>query len=126
MNKEINQLNSMGTWELTELPADRKPIKCKWVLKLKRDHTGAIMQYKGQLVAKGFSQVPGIDFNDTFAPVVRLETFRLLMALAARYQLEIHVMDVVGAYLNGKITETIYMEQPPGYADGTNRVCKLN
>lgn len=122
MNKEIQQLLSTGTWKLTELPANHKPIKCKWTYKLKRDHTGAITRYKARLVAKGFSQVPGIDFTDTFAPVVRLETFHLLMALAARYQLDIHVMDVIGAYLNGELNETIYMEQPPGYEDGTNRV----
>jgi hypothetical protein len=76
-------------------------------------------------VAKGFSQIPGVDFTDTFAPVVRLETFRTLMAIAARYRLNIHTMDVVGAYLNGKLDEIIYMEQPHGYEDGTNKVCKL-
>jgi len=120
MNKEIQQLGSTGTWELTELPADRKPVKCKWTFKLKHDYTGAISRYKARLVAKGFSQIPGIDFTETFAPVVCLETFRLLMAIAARYQLEIHVMDVIGAYLNGELSETIYMQQPPGYEDGTN------
>jgi len=125
MDKEITQLENTGTWELTELPADRKPIKYKWVLKVKRDHTGAITHYKGRLVAKGFSQIPGIDFIETFAPVVRLETFRTLIAIAACYKLDIHTMDVVGAYLNGELNETIYIEQPPGYEDRTNHVYRL-
>ena len=70
MDKKITQLKNTGTWELTELLADHKPIKCKWVLKVKRDHTSAITHYKGYLVTKGFSQIPGIDFTETFAPVV--------------------------------------------------------
>jgi len=70
MDKEITQLENTGIWELTELPADRKPIKCKWVLKVKQDHTSVITHYKGRLIAKGFSQIPGIDFTETFAPVV--------------------------------------------------------
>ena len=89
MDKEITQLENTSTWELTELLADHKPIKCKWVLKVKRDHTGAITHYKVHLVAKGFSQIPGIDFTETFAPVVRLETFWTLIGhccpLQARY-----------------------------------------
>jgi len=126
MDKEITQLENTSTWELTELPADRKPIKCKWVLKVKRDHTGAITCYKGRLVTKGFSQIPSIDFTETFAPVVQLETFWTLIAIAARYKLDIHTMDIVGAYLNGKLNKTIYMEQPPGYEDGTNHVYRLH
>ena len=125
MDKEITQLENTGTWELTKLPADRKPIKCKWVLKVKRDHTGAITRYKGRLVAEGFSQIPGIDFTETFIPVVWLETFRTLMAIATCYKLNIHTMDVVRAYLNGELNETIYMEQPPGYKDRTNHVYRL-
>jgi len=125
MDKEITQLENTGTWELTELPADCKPIKCKWVLKVKRDHTSAITCYKGHLVAKGFFQISGIDFTKTFAPVVRLETFRTLMAIAACYKLDIHTMDIVGAYLNGKLNEMIYMEQLLGYEDGTNHVYRL-
>src|ERR1700678_325015 len=79
---------------------------------------GKIVKHKARLVAKGFSQIPGIDFVETFAPVMRLETFRLLMALATKLGLIIHVVDVVGAYLNGTLQETIYMEQPPDYDDG--------
>jgi len=70
MDKEITQLENTGTWKLTKLPVDRKPIKCKWVLKVKWDHTSAITRYKNRLVTKEFSQIPGIDFTETFAPVV--------------------------------------------------------
>jgi hypothetical protein len=83
------------------------------------------MKHKARLVAKGFSQIPGIDFVETFAPVMRLETFRLLMALATRLGLLIHVVDIVGAYLNGTLQETIYMEQPPDYDDRTGQVSLL-
>jgi len=126
MDKEITQLENTGTWKLTELPADCKPIKCKWVLKVKWDHTGAITHYKGHLVTKGFSQIPGIDFTETFAPVVWLQTFQTLIAIVACYKLDIHTMDVVGAYLNSKLNETIYIEQPLGYEDRTNHVYRLH
>jgi len=110
MDKKINQLENTGIWELIKLPADHKPIKCKWVLKVKQDYTSAITHYKGCLVAKGFSQIFSIDFTKNFAPVVQLETFWTLIAIAVCYKLDIHTMDVVGAYLNSELNETIYME----------------
>jgi hypothetical protein len=125
MDDEIQQLETLGTYAKTELPNDRVPIACKWVYRLKRDHTGKIMRYKARLVAKGFSQIPGLDFSETFAPVMRLDTLRLLLALAAMYGMVIHIVDIVGAYLNGDLDEIIYMKQPPGYEDGTHLVCKL-
>src|ERR1700678_695283 len=110
---------------MVDLPPNRKAITSKWVFCIKRDHNGKIVKHKARLVAKGFSQIPGIDFVETFAPVMRLETFRLLMALATKLGLLIHVVDVVGACLNGTLQETIYMEQPPDYDDGTGRVSLL-
>src|SRR5271168_5155058 len=77
---------------MVDLPHDRKAIASKWVFRLKRDHNGKIVKHKARLVAKGFSQIPGIDFVETFAPVMRLETFRLLMALATKLGLIIHVV----------------------------------
>ena len=84
-----------------------------------------ITKHKARLVAKGCSQIPGIDFVETFAPVMRLETFRLLIALTTKLELVIHVVDVVGAYLNGTLDEVIFMMQPPEYDNGTGRVWQL-
>jgi hypothetical protein len=126
MDEEMAQLQHLGTYSLSPLPKDRTAVSCKWVFRVKRDQHGIITRYKARLVAKGFSQIPGIDFDETFAPVVRMETIRLLLALAARYQLEIHVVDVIGAYLNGKLDEEIYMQQPELYHDGTTHVWRLN
>ncbi|TFY74079.1 hypothetical protein EWM64_g9934 [Hericium alpestre] len=85
----------------------------KWVFKIKRDAAGAISKYKARLVAQGFSQIPGIDFTDTFAPVAKLSSVRLVAALAARFNYKLHQMDVKNAYLNGDLEEEIYMKQPP-------------
>jgi len=71
------------------------------------------------------TQIPGVDFLQTYAPTIRLETFRFIIALAARYKLQVHGMDVIAAYLNGKLDEEVYMKQPPGFDDSIGRVCKL-
>lgn len=83
------------------------------------------MRHKSRLVAQGFTQIPGLDYFETFAPVIRLETLRLLLAIAAQFDLKAHVVDIVGAYLNGKLKEEIYMKLPPGYNDGSGDVWKL-
>jgi hypothetical protein len=126
MNNEIEQLYKLGTFSLAALPKDRTAIACKWVFRVKRDATGEIIRHKARLVAKGFSQIPGIDYEETFAPVVRIETIRLLLALAARYNLDVHVVDVIGAYLNGKLDEELYMQQPELFCDGTTKVWRLH
>ena len=125
MDDEIEQLQKLGTYTSTKLPADRKAIACKWVYRLKKDSEGNIVRYKARLVAKGFSQIPGIDFDETFAPVMRLDTLQLLLALSISLKLKVHVVDVVGAYLNAHLKETIYMQQIPGYEDGTDNVLQL-
>ncbi|GBE89144.1 hypothetical protein SCP_1501500 [Sparassis crispa] len=122
---ELNQLQGMKTWELVEPPKDRKPVGNKWVLVKKTNKEGEIIKYKARLVAKGYSQIPGMDYTETFAPVVRLETIRAILGLAAILDWEIGQMDVKGAYLNGTLKEEVYMRQPEGYSDGTYRVCKL-
>ena len=125
MDEEIKQLHNLGTYTITKLPEDRKAIACKWVYRLKKDSEGNIVRYKARVVAKGFSQIPGIDFDETFAPVMRLDTLRLLLALSVSLHLKIHVVDVVGAYLNAHLKETIYMKQIPDYENGTNNVLQL-
>ena len=89
----------------------------------KYDKLGILTKYKARLVAKGYSQIPGMDYIDVFSPVVCLETIRALLALATNQDWEIHQMDVKGTYINGTLKEEIYMAQPDGYTDGTNKAC---
>lgn len=125
MDVEYNSLIENGTWILDEAPKDRKIVKCKWVFTTKRDSDGKILRYKARLVAKGFSQESGIDYGETFSPVVRYSSIRLLLALATKFGLNIRQMDAITAFLNGVLTEEIWMEQPEGYGDGTSKCCKL-
>ncbi len=125
MDREIAQLERLGTFELVTCPPGRKPIGCKWVFRLKRDILGEILKYKARLVAQGFAQIFGLDFTETFAPVVRLETLRILIALGVILGLDIQVADFVGAYLNGHLQEEIYMRQPPMYDNGRGQVWRL-
>lgn len=122
MDTEIRQLQKLGTYGLTTLPQDRKAIGCRWVYNIKCDANGNILKYKARLVAQGFSQIPGQDFRHTYSPVMRIESFRALVAYAVQNNYVIQQVDVVGAYLNGTLTEEIYMKQPPGYDDGSGRV----
>jgi Reverse transcriptase (RNA-dependent DNA polymerase) len=119
---EIDALHKNDTWELTNLPPGHKSIKSKWVFKLKADG-----RYCARLVAKGFTQIPGIDYDETFSPVARFESLWLLLALAALEDWEIQQMDVKSAFLNGVLDEEIYMEQPLGFiTPGTEtKVCCL-
>jgi len=125
IHTELKQHQQRKTWELTNIPPKRKPIKNKWVFVRKYDREGIVTKFKARLVAKGYSQIPGLDYFDTYSPVVRLETVRALLALATVEDWEIQQMDVKGAYLNGTLKEEIYMNQPDGYTDGTKRVCRL-
>jgi hypothetical protein len=122
---ELDQLTRMGTWQLTEKPSDAIPIANKWVLTKKFNKAGELVKYKARLVAKGYAQRPGQDYNETFSPVVRLETIRAILSLVPTHNLKVQQMDVKGAYLNGKLQEHVYMRQPDGYSDGTDRVCQL-
>jgi hypothetical protein len=131
MKNEFNSLKKNKTWEIVDRPSDRKVIGCKWVLKTKLNSDGTIARRKARLVAKGYAQLPGIDFQETFAPVSRLCSVRLIMAIAAQYNLIVHQLDFVTAYLNGDIDEEIYMELPEGINEigeevvFKNKVCLL-
>lgn len=109
-------LESHGTWRLEEPPSGTNVVGCRWVFVVKRDASGAINRYRARLVAQGFSQIPGVDFFDTYAPVAKLASARTVLAFAARYDFEIHQVDVKSAYLNGEFeeNEVIYMRLPPG------------
>lgn len=126
MDEEIKSHQTNGTWTLVKLPAGKNTIKAKWVFKEKRDAQGNIVRYKARLVAKGYSQRYGIDYMETFSPVVRYTSIRVLIAIAVEKEMKIHQMDAVTAFLQGDLDEEIYMAQPEMYDDGTDRVCKLN
>ena len=127
MTSEMKSLEENDVWELVQLPEGRKALGSKWVYKVKTDENGSIERYKARLVAQGFSQKYGTDYDQTFCPVVRLESFRTLVALSVQHGLKIHQIDVTTAFLNGELEEEVYMKQPPGFsAEGQeNLVCKL-
>ena len=127
MDAEMEALQKNHTWDLCSLPYDRKAIGCRWVFVIKYKATGEIDRYKARLVAKGYSQQPGVDFEETFAPVAKLQSIRVVLALAVQENFEIHQMDVKTAFLNGDLDEEIYMVQPPGYVSMFKKeVCRLN
>ncbi len=128
MEEELASFAENNVWDLCELPPERKAVGLKWVYKLKRDEEGKVQRYKARLVAQGFSQRPGVDFGETYAPVARYETMRAVLAIACHQDLDLHQMDVKTAFLNGELQETIYVKQPKGFAikGQEDKVYKLN
>src|SRR5690606_18612045 len=114
-------------FKLEPLPAGRKAIGACWLFKVKRLANSMIDRFKAQWVGKGYSQRPGIDFNETFSPIVRIENLQLLLAIATALDLKIHQMDVDTTFLNTKLTEEVYIEQPEGFVDPNklHHVCRL-
>jgi hypothetical protein len=117
ISEEIKTLEDSGTWELVDAPPGTNIIGSKWVFHLKHNATSHIVHYKARLVAQGFSQVEGVDYFDTYAPVAKLASLHTILALTTHLDLELHQVDIKGAYLNGVLTddEVIYMHQLPGY-----------
>jgi hypothetical protein len=114
MESEIKTIESKGTWIEASSPEGRKAVGCKWVFKVNTDADGNVVKYTSRLVAQGFSQVPGVDYAETFAPVSRTTSLRLLLTIAAANDLEVRQADVEGAYLNGKLDVELYMAYPEG------------
>ncbi|KAI3730786.1 hypothetical protein L1987_61963 [Smallanthus sonchifolius] len=126
MNDEMMALNRNDTWDLVELPKNRKTIGCKWVYKIKYKSTGEIDRYKARLVAKGFSQREGIDFDETFSPVVKMVTVRCVLAIAVQNSWPLYQLDINNAFLYGELKEDVYMSLPEGYfSKNESKVCKL-
>ncbi|KAJ9540760.1 hypothetical protein OSB04_027266 [Centaurea solstitialis] len=127
MKAEMQSMYDNQVWELTDLPQHCRAVGRKWVFKKKTDMDGNVHTFKARLVAKGFTQTHGIDYDETFSPVAMLKSIRILMAISAYFNYEIWQMDVKTAFLNGKLTEDVYMEQPEGFIDpkNPNKVCKL-
>lgn len=126
IDDEMKSLKLNGTWELCELPMDRKAIGCKWTFKAKTDASGNVVRFKARLVAQGFLQKFGTDYDQVFAPVAKQTTFRTLLAIAAKENLIVRHIDAKTAFLNGELKEIIFMKQPPGFEEGgPHLVCRL-
>ena len=128
MIKEYNLLVDNKTWQLCELPAHKKSLGGRWVFALKKDENGEIGKYKARYVAKGFNQIFGSDYLETFAPTTTMSSIRMLLALATHFHCEVFQFDVNSAYLNADLEGDVYVEQRPGFeipGKGSKLVCKL-
>nr|KYP64079.1 Retrovirus-related Pol polyprotein from transposon TNT 1-94 [Cajanus cajan] len=115
MKEELQMIEKNDTWELVDRPQHKNPIGFKWVYRTKLNADGSINKHKARLVVKGYAQVPGVDFSETFAPVAHLDTIRLLLALTAHKGWRVYHLDVKSAFLNGYLEEEIFLEQPEGF-----------
>jgi hypothetical protein len=127
MQEELNNFKRNEIWHLVPRP-NQNVVGTKWVFRNKQDEHGVVTRNKARLVAKGYSQVKGLDFNETYAPVARLESIRILFAYVTYHGFKLYQMDVKSAFLNGPIKEEVYVEQPPGFEDSEypNHVYKLS
>ncbi|KAH9752991.1 retrovirus-related pol polyprotein from transposon RE1 [Citrus sinensis] len=128
MKAEYNALISNGTWTLVPRTENHKLIGNKWVFRIKTNTDGSVEKYKARLVAKGFQQIEGVNYFETFSPVVKSATVRVILSLAVMNQWQIRQVDVNNAFLNGDLTEEVYMRQPEGFVDPQrpDSVCKLH
>lgn len=117
MEEELNQFKRHDVWYLTERPSDKNVIGTKWIFKNKVDEHGTITRNKARLVVKGYAQIEWIDFEETFAPVARLESIRILLSIACYLKFKLYQMDVKRAFLNGALQEEVFVEQPQGFED---------
>ncbi|GJS75170.1 retrovirus-related pol polyprotein from transposon TNT 1-94 [Tanacetum coccineum] len=117
MQEELNQFIANDVWELVPQPKNMTIIGTKWVFRNKLDENGVVSRNKARLVAQGYNQQEGIDYDETYAPVARLESIRILLAYACALDFKLFQMDVKSAFLNGFINEEVYVAQPPGFID---------
>ena len=127
MIEELEAFANNKTWELVSLPPGKKAVGCKWVFTVKQSPEGRIERYKTRLVAKGYSQTYGIDYDETFAPVAKMSTVQTLVSLAANEGWKLHQLDVKNAFLHGDLVEEVYMEVPQrfGTKQTVGKVCRL-
>ena len=116
MKEELNALHKTRTWDLVDLPSRKSAICCKWVYKIKTRSDGTVDRYKARLVTRGFTQEYEIDYEETFAPVARLSSIRTLIAISEARKWPLFHMDVKNTFLNGELSEEVYMKLPPGYS----------
>ena len=117
MHEELHQFFRNDVWELVSIPKDVNVIGTKLIYKNKFDEHGTVIRNKSRLVAQGYTQVGGVDFDETFAPVARLESIRILLAIASHLNFKLYQMDVKSEFLNGMLQEEVYVEQPKGFVD---------
>ncbi|GJR28612.1 retrovirus-related pol polyprotein from transposon TNT 1-94 [Tanacetum coccineum] len=117
MQDELHQFDRLKVWELVDKPFGKMVIKLKWLWKNKKDEDQTVIRNKARLVAKGYAQEEGVDFEESFAPVARLEAVRIFVAHAAHKSFPIYQMDVKTAFLNGPLKEEVYVAQPEGFVD---------
>ncbi|KAE9618243.1 putative RNA-directed DNA polymerase [Lupinus albus] len=115
MEDELKSIEKNDTWEMVNLPKDKKPIAVKWVFKVKHNPDGSIAKHKARLVAKGFMQKKGLDYSEVYAPVARIETVRVIIAIASLKRWKLWQLDVKSAFLNGPLDESVFITQPPGF-----------
>ena len=127
MRSELKSMDDNQVWNLVDLPDGVRAIECKWIFKKKTDMDGNVTVHKARLVAKGYRQVQGVDYDETYSPVAMPKSIRNILAIAAYFDYEIWQMDVKTAFLNGNLTEDVYMTQPEGFVDPkkSSMVCKL-
>jgi hypothetical protein len=127
IKEEMEALLKNDTWTLVPLLEGKKAVGCKWVFSIKHKADGSIERYKARLVAKGYTQTYGVAYQETFSPVAKLSTVRILLSLAANLDWPLHQFDVKNAFLHGDLEEEVYMDLPPGYTASTETkfVCKL-
>ena len=125
MKNELDALSKNHTWDLVTLPLGKFVVGCKWIYKIKTRFDGSIERYKTRLVAKGFTQEYEIDYEETFTPVARISFVRALLTVAAASKWDLFQMDVKNAFLNGDLSEEVYMQPPPGLSVKSNKVCHL-
>ncbi|KAF5811547.1 putative RNA-directed DNA polymerase [Helianthus annuus] len=126
MNDELHALHRNDTWEIVDKPKNRSTVGCKWIYKIKYKSNGEIERYKARLVAKGFSQKEGVDYEETFSPVVKLVTVRCVLPLAVQNGWKLFQLDVNNAFLYGELHEEVYMSLPEGYQScDVSKVCRL-
>ncbi|KAM0026098.1 putative RNA-directed DNA polymerase [Helianthus debilis subsp. tardiflorus] len=127
MEAEMEALLKNNTWERCALPPGKKPMGCRWVFIIKHKTDGTIERYKARLVAKGYTQTYGIDYSETFSPVAKIDTIRVLFSIAANEGWPLHQLDVKNVFLHGELKEEVFMEAQPGFTENfnTDEVCRL-
>jgi hypothetical protein len=127
MNDELDQIEKNNTWEMVQRHEGKNIIGSKCIFKNKLNEQGQVIRNKARLVYKGYAQIEGLDFGETFLPIARLEAIRMFLVYACHKRFKVYQMDVKSAFRNGDLSEEVYMEQPEGFklSDNPDLVCKL-